>query len=102
MNPEIEADIEANLRRYRDAALAFANGVRAERGAAAISALPTGVREESDMCPLACALQDCGSKVEVSGTDAIIDGTTYELPVDAGEFVESFDAGCYPDLEVKV
>lgn len=96
------AELDAKLATFREAALSFVNEIRRERGAAAISTLPTGVRDESDMCPLACALQDCGEKVEVLGTDVEIDGVFFELPVEVAEFVESFDAGCYSDLEVKV
>lgn len=102
MDDALCAELDAKLATFREAALSFANEIRRERGAAAISALPTGFRDDGELCPLACALQDCGAKVEVSGTDVEIDGMLFELPVEVAEFVESFDAGCYSDLEVKL
>lgn len=95
-------EIYADLDRYKAATLSFANEIRRERGAAAISALPTGFRDDGELCPLACALGDCGKEIEVTATDVSIDGVLHELPDDVSFFVESFDGGCYSDLEVKL
>lgn len=52
-----------------------------------------GAQCKAQFCPIALAIQDAipGSKVEVLGAVAILDGTALHLPIECWKFVDRFD-----------
>ncbi|MCW2958135.1 MAG: hypothetical protein JWP18_938 [Solirubrobacterales bacterium] len=87
-----------NRMALEEAALAWVNEVRRTAGWAALDALPPGVPCEPCDCPIGRAV---GGGVEHDGRVLLwATGERLELPPRVLAFLEAFDVGAFPELEV--
>ncbi len=77
------------LKRFKDAALEWANYIRKNEGKKALKHLPRGKRSRVTMCPLAKAT---GYNIGGTRPDAV------HVFGDVSNFVGAFDRGEYPEL----
>lgn len=90
-----------NKSRDKKNALAFANRVRRILGKKPVSVLKRGRPNMEDRCPLANTIGGVtvdGNQVEYRSNDLTI---RVECPDTIARFVDDFDCGEYPELEVK-
>ena len=85
-----------NLKR---GALRAINVIRAKHGVRPLGALPNGQRSNTEQCPVLRALRDCGI-TEISLRLYYRDGTSELLPDILDDFVQAFDRGQFPELEI--
>lgn len=90
-------------RGYKQDAFEFINKIREELGMEPIHELPKGKRKSPYSCPVAQGLKN-SHKVIVNSVYVHLgmgdSKIQYILPTHVGRFVERFDEGKYPELEL--